>query len=66
MITLKSKCPQCGAVHDINVELKDYNDYQTGKHPQDAFPYLDAGQREMLISGICPECWERLFPEEDE
>ena len=31
---------------------------------QDAFPNLDIGQREFLISGITPQEWEETFGEE--
>ena len=38
-----------------------------GENIQIAFPDLTADQREILISGICPECWDKIFPpEEDE
>ena len=31
---------------------------------QDAFPNLDIGQREFLISGITPQEWNETFGEE--
>ena len=37
-----------------------------GKPVQDAFPNLDADQRELLISGTHAHCWERLFGGDDE
>jgi len=33
---------------------------------QDAFPNLDIGQREFLISGITPQEWEETFGEGDD
>ena len=33
---------------------------------QDAFPNLDIGQREFLISGITPQEWNETFGEEGE
>lgn len=33
---------------------------------QDIFPELPAATRELLISGTCMSCWDRLFPEDDE
>jgi len=33
---------------------------------QEAFPELSADDREMLISGTCPACWEKMFPAEEE
>jgi len=32
---------------------------------QDAFPQLDADDREFLKTGITPEEWDAAFPEED-
>jgi len=39
---------------------------QSGYLIQDAFPKLDADQREFLITGLLPEEWEEKFPAEDE
>lgn len=61
-ITLSVPCVQCGAVHKLRVHLDDYESWKNGeKLVQEAFPYLSADKRELLISGICPECWDRMF-----
>lgn len=59
-------CPNCGNFNVVSVKSKDWFAYVNGALVQDAFPYLFADEREMLISGICPGCWERLFGDEDE
>lgn len=33
---------------------------------QDAMPDATADQREFLISGCTPSCWESMFPTEEE
>ena len=33
---------------------------------QDAFPNLDIGQREFLISGITPDEWTKTFGDEED
>ena len=33
---------------------------------QDIFPELSLGDRELLISGTCGTCWDKLFPSEEE
>ena len=33
---------------------------------QDAFPNLDKGQREFLISGITPDEWTKTFGDEED
>lgn len=60
-------CPMCGHANEIAVNEEDYYDWSfDGVLVQDAFPYLSADEREMLISGICPKCWNKLFSEEEE
>ena len=62
-----TRCPFCGHAHEVEVNEMDYWDWEDGMCAQDAFPYLSADEREMLITGICPTCWERTFSEcEDE
>lgn len=63
-IILEVACPVCGKVSEISVEVNDYIDWQNGKLTQNAFPYLSASEREMLISGICGNCWGKMFGEE--
>ena len=59
--TVITCCPFCGKAHEIAVNEMDYLDWQDGKLAQDAFPYLSASDREMLISGIDEECWNGMF-----
>lgn len=60
-------CPFCGEYHEVLVSEADYAAWQGGELVQNAFPYLSADEREILISGICPKCWDNMFPpEEDE
>lgn len=65
-ITIVTACPFCGHANWIEVNESDYWDWQDGELVQDAFPYLTSEEREMLISGICPLCWEEPFEEEEE
>ena len=43
------------------VENDDYQSWQNGKLIQDAMPYLTISQRELLISGICGTCFDKMF-----
>ena len=63
-VTVITRCPFCGHANEVEVNEIDYLDWQDGTLVQDAFPYLSANEREMLISGICPTCWARTFGEE--
>ena len=61
-IEIITTCPFCGKDHSVVVEEHDYLAWEMGNSlAQDAFPYLSADDREMLISGICPQCWEKTF-----
>ena len=33
---------------------------------QDIFPDLSITDRELLISGTCAECWDKMFPTDGE
>jgi hypothetical protein len=65
-IIIITACPFCGHANEIEVNEEDYWDWQDGELVQNAFPYLSADEREMLISGICPTCWEKTFGGEEE
>ena len=59
-------CPFCGRHQEVIVNEIDYALYQAGVRVQDAFPYLSADEREIIISGICPKCWDELFKSEED
>ena len=61
-VCVVTACPFCGRGNEVEVNEDDYDDWQDGKLVQDAFPYLSANEREMLISGICPKCWDNMLP----
>lgn len=56
-----TRCPFCGRENEVEVNESDYWDWDGGELAQIAFPYLSADEREMLISGICPTCWDKMF-----
>ena len=65
-ISIEIRCPMCRQFHYVEVNEHDFYAWQSGELVQNAFPYLSAEEREMLISGICPDCWESMFGEEEE
>ena len=61
------ECPICHHANEVMVNEEDYLAWAfDGELVQNAFPYLSADEREMLISGICPTCWDKMFDEDDE
>ena len=63
LITLEIICPFCGNFSLVDVLTEDFEKYQNGELVQKCFPYLDASERELLISGICFKCQKDIFKE---
>ncbi len=63
-VTIKVVCPRCGKTFKIRVYPEDWSNYKNGMLIQDALPYLSDSERELLMSGLCPDCWDELFDEE--
>lgn len=64
-VTIDRKCWMCKTDHVIAVEYLDWVGWKfQGVYAQNAFPFLDDGQRELLISGTCGPCFDEMFTEE--
>jgi len=66
------QCVMCGEVHWLNCTEAEANkvaeymfrreqDRTSVPYIQDALPFLSADDREILISGICPKCYKKMF-----
>ena len=67
MITIVKKSQISGKEHSMKIPLTE-TEYQEGRWRhingsliQDAFPTLNADQREFILTGITPEEWRKLF-----
>lgn len=59
-------CPFCGDYTTLEVESEDLDKYNRHVvHVQEAFPYIEDAERERLITGICPKCWDENFKDDD-
>ncbi len=58
---ITKNCDTCDSETQMVVESDDYQSWQNGKLIQDAMPYLTISQRELLISGICGTCFDKMF-----
>lgn len=65
MILVKRTCPFCGEKMALPVEENEYSAWASGISAQKAFPNLSAEEREFIISGICENCWEKIFGGEE-
>lgn len=54
-------CQKCMGQFEIRGEDRDFIRWEEGELIQDALPYLSADERELLISGICGGCFDKMF-----
>ena len=61
-------CPICESKAYMILPYEAVQAFANGALIQEAFPFMPAQQRERLITGFCPPCWENLFsdPEDDD
>ena len=56
------RCPECRRKGFLRVHAASYAAWAQGTLlVQAAFPELSPDEREALITGICSECWTRIF-----
>lgn len=60
-------CAQCGRRVEMQISKYDFSRWkEQGVSPQEAFPYLTPGEREMFISRTCEPCFDAMFPPDEE
>ena len=65
IVTVSVECVSCGKVYHIDMTQEQYDRLLERKECiQDILPEVEPGIRELVISGICPECWNNMFKEE--
>lgn len=65
-MTVAVPCHICQEIVELTVPVEGFIAWQRGDYIQDAMPELSADDREMLISGTCPKCWDELFPSDED
>ena len=55
-----------GNTHLMDVKMIDMAAYEDGAYIQDAFPYLTASQRELMLTGLTDDVWDEVFGDEEE
>lgn len=62
VITVITTCPLCGSINEVTApEHAVFAWALCGVRVQDALPMLTPDEREMLVTGIDPTCWEQRF-----
>ena len=59
-------CQFCQVDHIVMADQMDVANWENGALIQDAMPYLSADDRELLISGTCGACFDKMFPPDSE
>lgn len=65
-IEITKECNVCKHSITFSVSENGYKQFLKGTHVQVALPGVAAGLREMLLSGICPKCWDELFKDDED
>lgn len=67
MINVVCTCPWCQKETIVECDEENYNKYIFGDALiQEAFPDMDIHARETLVSGMCNECQEKFFVEDED
>jgi hypothetical protein len=59
-------CIHCGEDNQLILNAFDLALWRSGELIQYAFSKLDYKQRELIQTGIHPECWDEMFPQQEE
>lgn len=67
MTKIKTFCPFCETTHIVELNEKQYEQYNKWKSNRIRLQQIDAPAdiREMLLTGICPDCWDNIFDEDE-
>lgn len=61
-------CPLCGRPNPkIIVSVAQFNRLVSGnEHIQNVVPLLTSDDRESLMTGYCPKCWDEIMGDDEE
>lgn len=51
--------------HPMDTIFASLIEFNAGELVQNAFPYLNGDEREFLLTGLTPDDWAAMFPEEE-
>lgn len=60
------QCCKCGKYIEIPISESRIKSWTGETLIQNEFPELTPAQREMILTKICDDCWNKIFPEEDD
>lgn len=59
------RCPMCGNSYIITVPHDGFIRWRNGDRIQECMPSLSNEDRESLMTGICGDCWNNMYGEDD-
>ena len=65
MQEIVATCVRCGDGTLINAVVSDLIKWKNGELIQNVMPYLNEDERELLISGTCGKCFDKIFSDWD-
>lgn len=61
----KTTCSFCGKTSKLKLNEQAFNDWRNRRKTiREAFPKLSADDRELILTGIDSECWEKNFSDD--
>lgn len=67
VVVYENSCLHCGDRNHFTIDKADYEAWAVKKtYVQTVFPHLEPYQRELLISGVHPTCWDEIFQDDPE
>jgi len=61
----KVRCISCRETKTFRLNKEKFSEWRHGALIQDAFPELSMGERELLISGVCGSCFNKMYKLEE-
>jgi hypothetical protein len=61
IIEQEYKCMFCEHKEIVSMYEEDFIAWKRGKYIQDVLSYLSSDTRELMISGICGDCYDNTF-----
>lgn len=61
-VILNNTCVHCGEANQITLDAVALANWRNRELIQNVFPKLDYNQREIIQTGIHPECFDSMFP----
>lgn len=59
-------CRKCGKTFEFPTFREDWERFERGEGIQYVLPYISPGYRELILSGICPVCWDEIIEADEE